>query len=78
MGSVSMTVIGVGAHHNHAEKVNDRIPHDERYPDKPNRTQSRIPDQDANKLFEEFVDKLRSVGFSVEHASFTHGGREYP
>jgi hypothetical protein len=78
MGCVSMTVIGVGAHHNHeyaGDSANGALVAD---PSKEGRVKSRIPDQDANKLFEEFVDKLRAAGFSVEHASFTHGGRDYP
>lgn len=31
---------------------------------------------DADKRFKEFVAKLKEDGHNVEHASFTHGGRE--
>lgn len=73
MGQWNMTVIGVGAHHNHERDGDKLIPESA-----PGRYKSRIPEQDANKLFEDFVDTLRSAGLSIEHASFTHGGRDYP
>ncbi len=78
MGCWNMTVVGVGAHHNHEY---DGDPHRLIREDGPAgqiRYKSRIPDQDANKLFEEFVDKLRAAGHSIEHASFTHGARDVP
>src|SRR5258707_423550 len=31
---------------------------------------------DANRLAAKFADELRAAGHNVEHASFTHGGRE--
>lgn len=35
--------------------------------------------QDANRMARRFVEELRNAGHTVEHASFTHGGRdEYP
>jgi len=31
---------------------------------------------DANRMAAKFVDDLKAQGHNVEHASFTHGGRE--
>lgn len=31
---------------------------------------------DANKIFKETVEKLKEAGQNVEHASFTHDGRD--
>jgi len=31
---------------------------------------------DANQILKETVEKLKAVGQNVEHASFTHGGRD--
>lgn len=33
-------------------------------------------DGDANKIFKKAVDELKAAGQNVEHASFTHGGRD--
>lgn len=32
--------------------------------------------KDANRMAATFVDELKAAGHNVEHASFTHGGRE--
>lgn len=31
---------------------------------------------DANCMAAQFTDKLKAAGHNIEHASFTHGGRE--
>jgi hypothetical protein len=31
---------------------------------------------DANRMAARFADELKRAGHNVEHASFTHGGRE--
>lgn len=33
--------------------------------------------QDANKMAEEFVGRLKSAGHQVEHATFTSGSRDF-
>jgi hypothetical protein len=33
-------------------------------------------EEDADKLFKEFVEKVKNFGQNVTHASFTHGGAE--
>jgi hypothetical protein len=32
--------------------------------------------KDANRMAQKFVDDLVTAGHNVEHASFTHGGRD--
>jgi Asp-tRNA(Asn)/Glu-tRNA(Gln) amidotransferase A subunit family amidase len=32
--------------------------------------------EDADKMFKKFVQELRDAGHTVEHATFTHGGKE--
>ena len=34
------------------------------------------PENDANKMAADFVEKLRSVGHVINSATFTHGGME--
>ena len=71
MGQWNMSVIGTGAHHNFKLDKEGRFITDEIG------KAIRTYDGDADKLFEEFVQKLREMGHSVEHASFTHGARDY-
>lgn len=71
MGNYTIVIHGTGAHHNWA-KVQD--PRD----DRPGREliSGRSNDYDADLMFAEFVDALKTKGHNITGATFTHGGME--
>lgn len=78
MGMWNMTVVGSGAHHNFKKERRpwgDGSTQECLVPDGKGGYERTI-DFDADMLFREFVEKLRAKGHCIEHASFTHGGRE--
>jgi hypothetical protein len=80
MGMWNMTVLGTGAHHNFKQEKRAWTEGDGSeqmclVPDGKG-GYARTIDYDADLLFTQFVEKLRALGHQIEHASFTHGGRD--
>lgn len=76
MGMWNITILGTGAHHNYktvTKEVDGRVEINHLVPDGKGDF-VRTVEGDADLLFKEFVEKLKSLGHSISHASFTVGG----